>query len=377
MSLKPTVSFSSHYTAEQFSAYQAASAAMHAADEGKALVPAWAKQHEILEAAVVSYLQDLASIGQLAPAQFAERRQLPWADAWNRLVSGAEPHHWDLTRISEPFDMMLSLAMQKSTSVDDLAARLEQLPISGKIGECDVTGDAIFLRMKGWKPVLCGYKNREFTPLAEEAQQPSVRHVEIKVPSGELLIADWLRVDGFSAVVDANKRERKSFNTNAGRQATAIEYAEQFGFLSVSVGNSSPHIFQQDGQIMIAEPEIEPGPNDPAPAGEDRGYVCTDFWGATVIDREVLTEIVAQTHGRTEAEAKVAALLADKSNHIVTVYVDAGKPLHAYFESERGFQGRFECPDVNMAGLDRAYATLSSKALEWSAVPEKRTSPRP
>lgn len=364
------VKFSDHYTPVQFEGYKAATDAWKVDTQNKALAEAWFFHSESLVSSLVSYLKARAQASELDMIAFSDRRGLPFVDAWNRMVNLEKPGPWDDGLLFENYGTSLSVLEGKMASYGEFVTAAEQAgPFTFSAGDCMVTGERMFVAMKGWKPLLGSLKpvdgKRSFVPLMQDAALPSVKHIEIPVPSGQLLIADWFRIPAFNEVVKANEGHPSlpSVNTVAGQQITSEAYAKRHGFISVCVGNTSPSVVASGpGQFCIASTE-----DDILPASvKNLGSVCTDLWWVTVIDRKVLTDIVASKIGQKAAEAQVEQYLKESSGDILTVNIPSGQPLHAYFESEEGLQGRFEAEGVTTKGFETLYAVLSTKPLTWS-----------
>lgn len=373
MTTPSTISFASHYSPEQYASYMTAHKALGTEfKRGEPRFEAWSQQSTVLTEAVIDYLQARAEQGDFKPLPFSEGRHLTWADAWNRLANQDPLDHHDRAWLAEPLDMALSTAIEKAADHADLVQRVALLRFNTSLGDCDRTGERMYLQASTWAPVLGTYDREngkfDFVPLTENAPRPGMQHVQIPVPTGELLIADWFRVPGFTEIVDANKRQRKSINTMAGKHETAHIYAREHGFASVYVGNSSPTIYAREGQLVIASED--PNAKQRHANGKEAGRVCTDIRWASVIDREVLTAIVAKTLGQVDAEKAVAEYIANDRN-VNVVHVAAGQPLHVYFNNDVGLANGFTTPSVDARGLDEVDVVLSQMPLAWNAIEEK------
>lgn len=363
------VHFSVHYSPAAFELYKTSVVQSNEKPGNKDANKLWAIQFSVFEKAIVSYLRARASADALLPVAYSDRRHIRFADAWNRMVNREEPDRWDDGILTEGFGISLSGHDSKMGSYDEFIRSIEdQKFMSCTVGPCNATGQSMVVQMENWKPVLGSYRLIDgkhcFVPFSEEAPHPAVQHVEIPVPSGEILIADWFRIDVFTQAVKSSALP--SINTLAGAQQTTQHYAKVHGFLSVCVGNTSPSVFETDGQLRIGSPGSRRGEDEPE--GKNLGSVCTDLWWVTAIDRKTLVDIMASTTGPEEAERQVAKYLKDSNGDVVQVQIPPGQALHAYFESEEGLQDRFGADGVNFKGLNTLYAVLSNKPLEWSAV---------
>lgn len=379
--IQPSASFASHYSSEQYDAYFAAHSALKGNGTDKVLFKAWADQSNVLESATLAFMRDMADRGQLEVVPFSDRRQLSWPDAWNRMVRQEDPGPFDESRLTEPMGMTLSTTIERSANYAAFVKDMKTCYVHGSGGDCNVTAERLFMRMDGWKPELFRHVKvdgrSQFVPIAEEAPTFGVRHIEIPVPSGELLISDWFRIKAFNEAVDAVKSDRASIATEAGQQMLSAEYATQHGFMSIEAGNSSPEIYLQDDKLIIGTEHYEPGPGDPAPEGKVVGKVETALWWATAIDRETLTEIVARADGRESAEKQVSEYIADRDNGVTTVQMPAGQPLHVYFKSDRSLGRAFETDGAALQGFNTVFAVVSPTEMEWDTMSVKKAGPRP
>jgi len=231
---------------------------------------------------------------------------------------------------------------------------------------CLVTGQDLCVELKGWVPTLgvYDYKNKlePFVALKSELPLPQVRSHVINVPSGELLISDWFRIEAFTETVK-NSKDDFDINNQTGKHEQTEWYAKKYGFMSVCVGNTCPKLIEREGQIVVASlTESESGLK-----GRQAGYVCTDLWWATAIDRQVLTDIIATSIPRDEAERQVADYLDTKNNHniVTTLNVRPGQ-YHVYHTAKPVDMSEFKSTKVSTAGIDQLYGVISQEELSWT-----------
>ena len=150
----------------------------------------------------------------------------------------------------------------------------------------------------------------------------------------------------------AARKMRGTASWSATWRATAP--AEK-GFVSVHVSNSSPDVFERGGVLVFGH-------------GEDESVakVCTDYWGASVIDRAVLIEVVAAKVGREAAERAVEDYVAKGSAE--RLVVEPGT-YHLYMTGEKdNFPGLFATDEVDLDGIE-AFFALSPRPLSFDAAP--------
>jgi hypothetical protein len=327
----------------------------------------------LVQGAVLSFLKARAAERPVAKVKFSRGRGHAFSEAWNSLAGGDFDSNWGDT-LAHPF---VSAFMTSVGRGADAAADYLQVCAQADAGnfgwfdldtrtKCMVTGETLTVEFHNWVPSLgvLNHKNRDapFTPLQGELPPPVVAHNVIDVPSGELLIADWIRIDAFTKLVDARK-DVDGLASDAGRMRRTQDYADMFGFMSVSVSNTSPRILQRDGQIVFAHVDEDV----PGVVGEVVGYVCTDLWAVTAIDHQVLTKLLADAMGLESAEREVAAAIAGtRSNEVVRVNVRPGK-LHIYNTGKEYGMSEFTCPEVDVVGVPQVFAVLSERELTWES----------
>lgn len=357
------------------------------AAEKKSHVDAWLDALRQFEESLYEFLAEKSRRGELKPVPFVDERGLRWGNHWNRLVSG------ELSKYDEPLQLtggmglyLLSTVFGHKGDSDEPAQALSQayerlvdkvsigthIEPSSAYGECRRTGRTFHMQMgPGWMPQYGTFDGNKFVPLDRGIGPREVCHVEIPVPTGELLMGDWFRIKAFTQAVE--KPDLPSLNSEAGCIETMRHYAG-LGLLSVFVGNTMPRVIQRDEQLLVAQIDWDDDKGDAQVAGEVRGAICTDLWWASAIDRQVLTNIVARQAGQQEAARLVAEML--QKQDIQTLQVAPGT-YHAYWGSEAGLQKEFACDEVDASNLETLYAVISDKPLEWRPRPANKKAVKP
>lgn len=385
------VSFADFYSQAQMVAYQAHWNANPSVDSfNDPLVVAWREAGKPMgsefSAAIGNFLKAMGDEGLLSPIAYTERRGHRWADAWNRLV-GRTADEFDIDELAESLTCTLRATRfsDRGTSGGDknylplVAAmdagdfRLSSLWTDCK-SECQVTGERLTADIQaGWAPRLgnIDYSRAKetggspFIPLTQEAPLTQVLVHEIAAPTGEMLIADWFRFDDnlFTEIVKP-KTGRISINTAFGCGQQAEYYAKNFGFMSVEVGNSCPSIVVREGHVIIGCT----GEDAESLQGEVAGSVCTDLWWASMIDRQVLVDLLATRLPREEAEARVAKIIADGD---VTVLKQPPGVLYVHHTASRDDLALFRCQGpiaVEKGGMTEPFLVISSQRLDWHLI---------
>lgn len=197
--------------------------------------------------------------------------------------------------------------------------------------ECEACGTRLRAAIKGWNITLATNRYREPDRLDPCQYVPGLKEVFLDITSGELLIADWFRVEGFTEIVDAEKPDI-SINFAAGEVEQTRHYADTHGFISVFVGNSVPAVYVNaaKGRVVVGHMAEDLGDDDYQTADSwgdfvTKGRVCTDLWWATAIDRQRLVDILASRHGQARASELVESYLKETSDDVTRIPLPNGR----------------------------------------------------
>jgi hypothetical protein len=336
---------------------------------------AWRKEFEAMEEAVAvpalaSFLSALRDEGRLAPFSGADGYSTRFIGVWNEAaagdVAGLASCFANHRRFFESYygaGLEIEAGAEAEAAFragyDKLVAVFDKGDFrwfENEAERCTVSDTRVSYAIKGWAAMggLVDTKTGALGPLPA-IERPRIEELSVDFPTGELLIADWFRIDEFTAAV--KERDGKSICSAAGRGELTRKYAEKHGFLSVYVGNTSPAVIARDGALVVGwESEDEPC------EGEELGRVCTDLWWVTIIERARLVDIVAGTVGKEEAERIVEDYLAEHGRHIIRAEVAPGTH-HLYFHPEtEDFDAAFRSDDCPTAGVEAMFV-LSDKRL--------------
>lgn len=269
------------------------------------------KAREIVWPAIRGHLEGLQAAGKLAPIPNSKGRSTNFLDAWNVMATGegsgySKPEYmWNdilqpvchpilfnaLDELRETAKQLGSMTDAEKNACDRLIAAIETGFIrryEAGDHECRNTGDRLSLEIKGWQPHFLLYKAGKFVPM-EEVPEFGIVELDVELKTGNLLIADWFRIDAFTKSVKLKKEP--SINSVLGCQEFTQRSLAEHGFMTVFVGNSSPRIVRMNGALVLGWYDED---GDEEIAGEKAGWVCTDLWWATIIERERLVSIVAR-----------------------------------------------------------------------------------
>jgi len=206
------------------------------------------------------------------------------------------------------------------------------------------------------RPVLCSFdESLKRYPLALpslDAQTPSLRHVELPLPSGRLAMADWFRIPGFSdAVEKICDGDLYEINYADGIDARAKDYFEKMGIAIVQVGNTSPYAFQvqpgtwymghvhedDDAYWNEADENIRPIP-------KGSWATCTDVWANTFADVAAIADVLMVSEQYETREAAIEAVESYCANEYGANIIEIDTPpLHLYMPpGHGGHKGDFD-----------------------------------
>jgi hypothetical protein len=318
------------------------------------ITEAWRTQHFksiklIVVPALVSFFKALKAEGRLVVIPnsdgYATRFYRAWnnvaqldlataeqADADEKLAKLADKFAGHIThRITWPYERTLrkegqaaAAAFDKSIAFVDVIGTFSQgtyAPYEFSHETCQNTGMALCLGFTDWAPQGCYFDAEKGGFVAISPAAPAtVQETVVELKTGNLLCSDWFRIKEFT---DATKEKRISLESRQGIEESARYLAEQFGVVSVYVGNTSPDVFQEGNQLIIGHHYEDDGD---IPARFTKvGSVCTDLWAATFVEYETLVEMVGRTLPDT-AKVVVDAYLAEPvvARHTYRITVEPG-----------------------------------------------------
>ena len=347
------------------------------------------------------FLETLRSQNRLHPVQGGEGHSIRFLTHWNDMMANLvherdfdERYMWQYITYVFMHDYLSGATRPIEKYIDKNWNLTERLPeiyrkfiadiTAGNIGErgessrdhyCSMTDVTYRLQMKNWQPVL-GKRNADdvFVPL-KPAPVQGIEEIKVEFRTSEILIADWFRIPEFTKAVNTEGDERLSINSSAGCVEATRRYIDKHGFISVSVGNTSPRVLSFDGTLIfgnVSEDIEDDAGSISSPGVTELGSTCTDLWWVTIIERERLTEIIAAETGRAEAEQKVAEYLAEDHYGLTVLNIEPGNH-YLYFKGRtRDFADEFRSPDLLVPDGVEPKFILSSRALEYGNKPDFR-----
>jgi hypothetical protein len=331
-----------------------------------------------------AFLADRRNAGILRAVALAGHRN--WdVDGWNRFIETGDQAELSSSLMHSCTFELLYWALNPPAS---LQQKLGSLPedarmraayadlveradagsfLRGPDIRCDVCGARLRAGFKDWNITLTTSRYQEPDHLAPCAYTPGLKEVTLQVTSGELLIADWFRIEGFTDIVDAEKLDFE-INFAAGKVEQTQYYADAYGFVSVSVGNSMPAVYVNTAKDRVVvgrmREDIDEEDYQSADSWGDfstEGRVCTDLWWTTAIDRQRLIDILASRHGPAKAAELVEEYLDENRIDVTRIPLPNGryrvqfnsrKDLAAQLSQEIGRTAhKHDAPDMHIVRI--------------------------
>lgn len=342
----------------------------------------------IIQPPLVAFFKALKAEGRLVKIPNSDGYACRMWNTWNdaaRLSSDAPQAEWHKTldALAEMFAHRLTFGItypyQKvltKEGADAAVAFDKQVAFDKIVGEfnrgtyetwifghenCWETGRPLTLSFDNWVPQGSYIERRKGSVPLPPPEPARLQETVVELKTGNLLVADWFRIKEFTQAVA--REEPFSLESRKGREDQVRYFAETFGLVSVSVGNSMPRIFQEGNQVIGGTYYEDAGPYP------DRftqvGQVCTDLWAATFIEYETLVELVARSLPET-AKTVVDAYLAElvPSLHTHRIAVEPGTYYLYHYGDHELFGEMAQKAGINLdSGHITPYFVLSKTRL--------------
>ena len=265
----------------------------------------WRNQYDnILIPAFYQFMLDMIKAGKVSVME-TKGYELHFPRIWNHFVKTA-----DINFLEDISYRMVMKFLFREDSYESFIGRVDNGESRfNDFDTCSKSGQRIHTDFFDWVPTLLAIITGE--PVDDCPEIPAIYTVDINFPTGDLLISDWFRIDAFNN--QTKPAEHYDINTDVGVIATTKWHAEQ-DFIHVLVSNTSPNIYQDSNTLVIGRDE-DPD-NEAKTSLEAKGRICTDLWWASIIDRNVLENMV----GTEEVEK----LMEDRYYEPHQIKVDPG-----------------------------------------------------
>lgn len=309
---------------------------------------------------LMSYLSDMRDKNILTKIENSEGHNTFFSQGWNLFLDNKKDRYG--RTIASTFDKLYFFETTPIFNSNDRIKALDKsykslvkkindgnfdnftMPEDGCI--CYECSQKLKLSFENWIPKFSVFEKvngktnyRKFVK-PEGCLPNTVINKKITFETGELLIADWIKLDEFLKVVDEDDENKwsdeRNLNYTIGRVNTTSRYADLFNFICVSVGNSSPHVFSNNGDLTIGclinkeydkNAEIDEDNYDEylpiSSEYKEVAQVCTDFWGVTIIDKQQLIDILSTKY--ENANELVENYIKNSSNRFSVVQVPPGE----------------------------------------------------
>lgn len=345
-------------------------------------------ERDRIEPAVIAHLSDLRDEGSLCVIDGAENRDIRFVDAWNAFLAGTEIL-WQRVLWNGLADFVLVYAIKgtiageeegadKASTMSDayelLCSRMDEGRLVGTTFHpaitpkphfddlrCGRTGVRCRLVVEGWQPRLERFdreaKAQGFWLPLEPAAAPVVETLEIDLPTGVLLMSDYLRMPGLHAelesridasIGDERYSETYSVNSERGSVATTRLIAEVADVLQVCTTNTMVAVHQSDDRLVVIDDHDGTG-MDPTISGMTKtGDVCCDRWSVLLADRGTVIALMGGD------EAGLDAWMASDDADAIVVNVTPGRWRVSFGEALQNVQ------TANDLGIDTPATTWFS-----------------
>jgi hypothetical protein len=316
--------------------------------------------------AAMMHLRDVRADGLMSLVEGSNGRRIEIVDAWNAFVTYGDPTNRVLSW-SMGFAFSLGLITARMASKGGSDAITPQGATEAYHGICEafdrgnmryetrgarfrfgsaydrVSGLECELVVAGWKASIVAFDMTTMkTVVLKDAPLLPLRHLEIDVPTGELLMADWFRIDAFTKAVDerldahleANDADADgeeinySIASDVGAMNLAEAYLKSCGIVQIATDNTTVMIdAAEDGRSLVGSESWFPGKrtkHDEAPKGHVRaGRICCDRHTVMIGERTRVLELLAEG-GDADPAATLDAYLADHA-YVAVLKVEPGR----------------------------------------------------
>lgn len=168
---------------------------------------------------------------------------------------------------------------------------LHPFDLSGDVYDFE-SGKRFDISITNWKPTLVTYipgkkiTDRGRFEVVHEESIDKVIERQIEFKTGNLIVADWFKIQEFTDLVD--KDNKFDVNSEKGRIEQAQFYLNNFNFIHSTAWNSSD-IYQDGDTFVFVQPNDEL--NLPS-SYKHKGYVYKELRAISIIEKEQLIELL-------------------------------------------------------------------------------------
>jgi len=202
----------------------------------------------------------------------------------------------------------------------------------------EVGGEFCEIVVKGWQGTLQAFDlKQDRTVVLTDIVAVPLTHLDIDLPTGELLMADWFRIDAFTKAVDERldarlsdhrSGEQYSIGSDLGGMNLAKAHLEDAGILQIRTDDGSVVVDVADeDDRLVASRSHHPGmrrKHAHAPEGHRRaGTIDCDRHTVMIADRAQIVLLLTEG-GDAAPEGTIDRYMADH-RHVVRTSVRPGR----------------------------------------------------
>ncbi len=294
---------------------------------------------ENVRKAILAHLETARGTGIMLPVHGGMNRRIRLVKAWNEFISDAgatgTSHlvsaatrmvlqwsidaHLKTRRMQSPHrDAMIeNVHRSMCRHLDEgsfvklgYIAELAPVPAFDDL-RCETTGQHCRMIVEAWAPRLERLdmeESGEWVPLKDiDASAPQT--VEIDLPTGELIIADYFRIAGFekafdkkvdALIGDARYDVSHCIDSEHGRYATTRATLAATGILEIATSDVTVAVHVRDDAVAVIDDHDE-SDETPNVAGMTRvGGICCERWTVLLADASVVRDLLKDGNGRLE-----------------------------------------------------------------------------
>jgi hypothetical protein len=338
----------------------------------------WGRLVDVLKTSLAETLIKKRDAGDLTPITGIDDYELPFVSGWNRFIEGKETRY-DLVEIIDglvpPFRTGVAydggsrgLEHLDAAAADAKVAALVSEMMESGTCEAGLGGNGslhspvikakIYAGLDNWKPTfirenpdwIFGDRSTPmYIPLQEVHLRPAAT-IPVDLPSGRLIIADWVRIKAFTDAVDTSHFKIEHAEE---RIARSLHVAKEHGFIEVTAyGFQDLVVDRKDGEVTgLRSGSVIRDDYSGEPVVTDLehlGQVTTQYWAVTMIDYEVLMNIL-RSAGVDDPEAAYSEWLKGaEGGPDAEIQLDPGR-WHLTFIDPRCKSGVCDLEDVTDA----------------------------
>jgi hypothetical protein len=284
---------------------------------------------EYMYPALQGFFTDLQKAGKISTIENSVGHNSRFSNAWNKLAGGKELDDNDWGSLNWAFAHNMAFNtyyFSEGEKVTELALQKKYNAMTKKMTkgtmhsfECDTKmtcsdcGQRMLGRLDNWQ-IKAVTLDMEGEKIPKSCIADSIVSLNVEFKTGNLLINDWFRFDELNELEKNLEKKQKweSLNNNQGVIDRTKGLAKAANIISVSVGNNSPRILIENGKLCFGQYKDEDSQeNKNAGSYKDEGFVCSDFWGVTIIEKENLIEILSKKAGIEKATKLVENYIKD------------------------------------------------------------------